>query len=108
MPRHKPRLDRRLVAMPVLPAIGLPAIGLPAIGLPAIGLPAIGLPAIGLPAIGLPAIGLPAVMLLAVMLGGCKEQNKFAPPPPPQVGVARPVQQPVQAYLEGTGNTVAG
>lgn len=46
-------------------------------------------------------------LLLAIVLGGCKEENKFAPPPPPQVGVARPVQQSVQAYLEGTGNTVA-
>jgi membrane fusion protein, multidrug efflux system len=41
------------------------------------------------------------------LLAGCKDENKFAPPPPPQVGVARPVQQQVLNYLEGTGNTVA-
>ncbi len=46
-------------------------------------------------------------LLLAIVLVGCKEQNKFAPPSPPQVGVAHPVRQSVQAYLEGTGNTVA-
>jgi membrane fusion protein, multidrug efflux system len=41
------------------------------------------------------------------LLAGCKDENKFAAPPPPQVGVARPVQQAVLNYLEGTGNTVA-
>jgi membrane fusion protein, multidrug efflux system len=55
--------------------------------------------------------GLPwqAVVLAGslALLAGCKDENKFAPPPPPQVGVARPVQQQVLNYLEGTGNTVA-
>jgi RND family efflux transporter MFP subunit len=41
------------------------------------------------------------------LLFGCKDENKFAPPPPPQVGVAHPVQQAVLSYLEGTGNTEA-
>jgi RND family efflux transporter MFP subunit len=41
------------------------------------------------------------------LLFGCKDENKFAPPPPPQVGVAHPVQQAVLPYLEGTGNTEA-
>lgn len=50
---------------------------------------------------------LAASLLVAVWLGGCKDENKFAAPPPPQVGVAHPVQQPVLNYLEGTGNTVA-
>jgi membrane fusion protein, multidrug efflux system len=55
--------------------------------------------------------GLPwqAVVLAGslALLAGCKDENKFAPPPPPQVGVARPVQQRVLNYLEDTGNTVA-
>jgi len=46
-------------------------------------------------------------LLVALLLSGCKDENKFAAPPPPQVGVAHPVQQPVLNYLEGTGNTVA-
>ncbi|MBN9559890.1 MAG: efflux RND transporter periplasmic adaptor subunit [Alphaproteobacteria bacterium] len=50
---------------------------------------------------------LAASLLVAAWLGGCKDENKFAAPPPPQVGVAHPVQQPVLNYLEGTGNTVA-
>src|SRR6185312_14120753 len=50
---------------------------------------------------------LAAPLLVAAWLGGCKDENKFAAPPPPQVGVAHPVQQPVLNYLEGTGNTVA-
>ena len=50
---------------------------------------------------------LAAPLLVAAWLGGCKDENKFAAPPPPKVGVAHPVQQPVLNYLEGTGNTVA-
>jgi len=50
---------------------------------------------------------LAASFLIAVLLGGCKQENKFAPPPPPQVSVAHPLQQPVLSYLEATGNTVA-
>jgi RND family efflux transporter MFP subunit len=48
-----------------------------------------------------------AITACLALLGGCKDENKFAPPPPPQVGVAHPVQQDVLSYLEGTGNTVA-
>ncbi len=49
-----------------------------------------------------------ATALLALaLLAGCKEENTFAPPPPPKVGVAKPLQQPVLSYLEGSGNTVA-
>ena len=49
------------------------------------------------------------VILIALFasLAGCRDENKFAAPPPPQVGVARPLQQDVLNYLEGTGNTVA-
>lgn len=50
---------------------------------------------------------LAAPLLVAAWLAGCKDENKFAAPPPPQVGVAHPAQQPVLNYLEGTGNTVA-
>ena len=37
----------------------------------------------------------------------CKKENAYVPPPPPQVGVAKPLQKPVMPYLEVTGNTAA-
>jgi RND family efflux transporter MFP subunit len=41
-------------------------------------------------------------------LSGCKpEGNTFAPPPPPAVTVAHPIQRPVTQYLESTGTTEA-
>lgn len=40
-------------------------------------------------------------------LAGCKKQNAFVAPPPPQVGVAHAVQQEVTPYLELTGNAQA-
>ncbi len=39
--------------------------------------------------------------------GGCGKQNAYAPPPPPQVGVAAPVARVVTPYLETTGSTAA-
>jgi len=45
------------------------------------------------------------VLLLA--LPGCKRQTAYTPPPPPQVGVAHPAQQPVTPSFETTGSTVA-
>lgn len=51
------------------------------------------------------ALALGGVMLLA--LAACNDKNTYVPPPPPQVSVATPVQQPVQRYLEVTGNTAA-
>jgi len=45
------------------------------------------------------------VGVLAVM--GCGERNVYAPPPPPQVTVTRPLRTPVTDYLEFTGNTAA-
>jgi RND family efflux transporter MFP subunit len=44
-------------------------------------------------------------MLTAI--SGCKKQNAYIPPPPPQVNVAKPLQQAVLPYLEVTGNAVA-
>ncbi len=45
--------------------------------------------------------------LLAVFLAGCKPENKFQPPPPPEITVAPPLQQEVVPFEELTGNTVA-
>ncbi len=50
------------------------------------------------------------VVLIAALVfsAGCdQKENKFVAPPPPQVTVARPVQQPVTDYLHLTGNTQA-
>jgi membrane fusion protein, multidrug efflux system len=38
---------------------------------------------------------------------GCKRENAYVPPPPPQVNVAKPVKQEVTPYLEVTGNAAA-
>jgi multidrug efflux system membrane fusion protein len=45
--------------------------------------------------------------LLAAALAGCKPDNKFEPPPPPEISVAKPLQLQVQPYEVLTGNTVA-
>lgn len=45
--------------------------------------------------------------LLAACLAGCKPENKFQPPPPPEISVAVPLKQDVVPYEELTGNTVA-
>jgi len=49
-------------------------------------------------------VRLAAAGLALVALGGC-EQNTYAPPPPPKVDVAIPVQREITRYLEATGNT---
>jgi membrane fusion protein, multidrug efflux system len=49
-----------------------------------------------------PALALAGLLAIA----GCKQQNAYVPPPP-EVGVAKPLQQAVTPYLEGTGNTAA-
>ncbi|WP_024518219.1 efflux RND transporter periplasmic adaptor subunit [Bradyrhizobium sp. Tv2a-2] len=51
-------------------------------------------------------IRLAAASLALVTLAGC-EQNIYAPPPPPKVDVAVPVQRTITRYLEATGNTAA-
>ncbi len=48
-----------------------------------------------------------ALSLTLAVTAACKKQNAYVPPPLPQVGVAKPVQQGVTPYLELTGNAVA-
>jgi membrane fusion protein, multidrug efflux system len=45
--------------------------------------------------------------LVAAALAGCKPENKFQPPPPPEISVAKPLQKEVQPFEVLTGNTVA-
>src|SRR5258708_26169865 len=47
------------------------------------------------------------LLLAAAALAGCKPENKFQPPPPPEISVAKPLQRQGPP-LEGlTGNTGA-
>jgi RND family efflux transporter MFP subunit len=48
-----------------------------------------------------------AVYWCALWLTACEDRNQYQPPPPPEVGVAKPQQRPVTQYLELTGNTSA-
>jgi RND family efflux transporter MFP subunit len=48
-----------------------------------------------------------AVLGFATLLAACQKENTFVPPPPAKVGVAYPLQQSVQPYLEATGNVTA-
>ncbi len=51
---------------------------------------------------------LPSLLLFAVLLQtGCKDQNKYVPPPPAQVGVATPLRQTVTGYMLQTGSVTA-
>jgi multidrug efflux system membrane fusion protein len=45
--------------------------------------------------------------LVAAFLAGCKPENKFQPPPPPEITVALPLKQDMTPFEELTGNTVA-
>jgi len=45
--------------------------------------------------------------LLVATIAGCKPENKFQPPPPPEITVALPLQQEVVPFEAQTGNTVA-
>jgi RND family efflux transporter MFP subunit len=47
------------------------------------------------------------LLVAAVALAGCKEQNRYVPPPPPKVSVAPPVQQEITRYLDLNGSAVA-
>lgn len=51
--------------------------------------------------------GVFGVSVIAALLGACTEENKYVPPPPPQVTVATPQKQAVTRYLEFTGNTAS-
>src|SRR5882672_354089 len=48
-----------------------------------------------------------AGIALAAILSACGQDNRYVAPPPPQVRVALPLQQPVTRYLEATGYTAA-
>lgn len=48
-----------------------------------------------------------AILFVVAWTAGCSKQNAYVPPPPPEVGVAQPLQQTVTIHLEQTGNTVA-
>lgn len=41
------------------------------------------------------------------VVAGCRQENKFVPPPPPAVTVAQPLQRDVVDYFETTGQTRA-
>jgi membrane fusion protein (multidrug efflux system) len=47
------------------------------------------------------------ILCAPLLLSGCKEQNKYAAPPPAKVTVATPARSPVTLYAEFTGNTAA-
>jgi membrane fusion protein, multidrug efflux system len=47
------------------------------------------------------------VAAFVLLFAGCRKQNAYVPPPPPQVGVANPIVRAVTPYLEATGTTVA-
>lgn len=48
-----------------------------------------------------------ALIVCAATAVGCQPKNEYAPPPPPAVEVAQPVERPVIDYLEFTGTTRA-
>ncbi len=53
------------------------------------------------------AVGYAAVIGLALIVSGCKKTNRYVPPPPPKVSVAKPVAEKITRYLDATGNTAA-
>ncbi len=48
-----------------------------------------------------------AALSLTLATGACEKKNAYVPPPPPQIGVSKPLQQGVTPYLEVTGSAVA-
>ena len=48
-----------------------------------------------------------AAIALTGLVAGCKQENKFQPPPPAEVSVGVPVKQDVTPFEVLTGNTVA-
>lgn len=53
------------------------------------------------------ATGALALSAALLAFAGCRRNNAYVPPPPPEVGVAHPLTRTVTPYLEATGNTVA-
>ena len=51
--------------------------------------------------------GIILLILVLFSTGACHESPRLAPPPPPAVTVAQPLQRSVTDYLELTGNTQA-
>ncbi len=49
--------------------------------------------------------GLVAGIAATALLTACGERNKYQPPPPAEVSVAKPEQRKVTLYMEVTGNT---
>ncbi|MDE2580053.1 MAG: efflux RND transporter periplasmic adaptor subunit [Rhodospirillales bacterium] len=45
--------------------------------------------------------------LALVLLTGCRKHNSYAPPPPPKVGVAHPLEREVVPRLDATGTVTA-
>lgn len=53
------------------------------------------------------ARGFGLTLMVVSLLTGCKKQNAFVAPPPPEVGVAHPLRQEITPDLELTGNVQA-
>lgn len=47
------------------------------------------------------------LLIITALCGACNRGNRYAPPPPPEVTVARPIEQEVTTYNEFTGYTKA-
>ena len=48
-----------------------------------------------------------ALLAASAVLSGCGQSNTYVAPPPPKVVVAKPAEQKVTRYFEGTGNAAA-
>jgi RND family efflux transporter MFP subunit len=55
----------------------------------------------------LPITGVLLAALATIPLAGCKKPNAYVAPPPPSVGIVRPVARQVTPFLEATGSVVA-
>ena len=53
------------------------------------------------------AASLVSASLILGLVGGCGQEDTFAPPPPPKVTVQHPIRRPVTNYVEYTGTTKA-
>src|SRR6185436_9317072 len=57
--------------------------------------------------LGMLGRGVASLVVLSVLasaLAGCKPENKFVAPPPPEISVAAPLQQKITPFIELTGN----